>query len=230
MLSFFKIWTVAYYEIKTLMRSWFFRIFSLLTFTILVLLNVSLFSTRFSPWILRGIPSSIPYLNLMFLNIVQAIIGIFMASDFLKYDKKLDSTEVIYMRSMTNADYVLGKSLGVFVLFFILNVLILIVALVFNVFFADVVGVFNSVAGTSYKSTSENTVKLLQARCNEGFKDVNDYKLVFEYMKSKWANDAKMCQYFRPRTLLNGNFEGYLEEARIRKKETDNLKGVLDVR
>ena len=144
MLSFFKIWTVAYYEIKTLMRSWFFRIFSLLTFTILVLLNVSLFSTRFSPWILRGVPSSIPYLNLMFLNIVQAIIGIFMASDFLKYDKKLDSTEVIYMRSMTNADYVLGKSLGVFVLFFILNVLILIVALVFNVFFADVQVVLSS--------------------------------------------------------------------------------------
>ena len=138
MLSFFKIWTVAQYELKTLMRSWFFRIFSLLTFGILILFNIGLFSTGSSPWTLRGIPSSIPYMNLMFLNILQAIIGIFMASDFLKYDKKLDSTEVIYMRSMTNADYVLGKSLGVFLLFLLLNIFILFVALVFNVFFADV--------------------------------------------------------------------------------------------
>ena len=137
MLSFFTILSVAEYEFKTLVRSWFFRIFSLLTIGILILLNIGMFANMYSPWTLRGISSSIPYMNLMFLNIIQAIIGIFMASDFLKYDQKLDSTEVIYIRSMSNADYVLGKLLGVFILFFLLNILILLVALVFNIFFRN---------------------------------------------------------------------------------------------
>ncbi len=139
MLSLFKIWTVAIYEIKTLLRSWFFRIFSLLALIILIFLNVFFFVTRASSfWTLRGIPSSIPYMNLLLLNVVQAIIGIFMASDFFKFDNKLDTTDVIYMRSMTNADYVLGKTVGVFALFFSLNILILILAFVFNFFFTDV--------------------------------------------------------------------------------------------
>ncbi len=138
MLSLFKIWTVAVFEIKTLARSWFFRIFSVLAILILVLLNVFFFVSQSMPlWSLRGIPSSIPYLNLLLLNVVQAIIGIFMASDFFKFDKKLDTTDVIYIRSMTNADYVFGKTLGVFLLFFSLNMLVLTLAFVINFFFAD---------------------------------------------------------------------------------------------
>ncbi|MFC1538355.1 hypothetical protein ACFL6H_02940 [Candidatus Latescibacterota bacterium] len=139
MLSLFKIWTVAVFEIKTLARSWFFRIFSLLAILILILLNVVFFVSRGSAmWTLRGIPSSIPYMNLLLLNVAQAIIGIFMASDFFKFDKKLDTTDVIYIRSMTNADYVFGKTLGVFVLFFSLNILVLLLAFIFNFFFADI--------------------------------------------------------------------------------------------
>ncbi|HDY88092.1 MAG TPA: xanthan lyase, partial [bacterium] len=139
MLSLFKIWTIALYETKTLLRSWFFRIFSLLAIGIIIFLDIFLFiMTRTASWSLRGIPSSIPYMNLLLLNVVQAVIGIFMASDFLKYDKKLDSTEVIYMRSMTNADYVLGKSIGILLLLLSLNIVIIIVTLVFNVFFTDV--------------------------------------------------------------------------------------------
>ena len=136
MISFFKIWTIAFFETKTLLRSWFFRIFALLAVATLIFLNYFFFvNERSASWTLRGIPSTIPYMNLMLLNIIQAIIGIFMASDFLKFDKKLDSTEVIYMRSMTNADYVFGKSLGIFIVFFLLNFLVLSVAFVFNVFF-----------------------------------------------------------------------------------------------
>ncbi|MBA7570325.1 hypothetical protein ES708_12074 [subsurface metagenome] len=138
MLSILKIITIARYETKILLRSWFFRIFSLLSMGILILLNIGLFATPYSPWSFRGIPSSIPYLNLLLLNVVQAIIGVFMASDFLKYDNKLDTTEVIYMRSMTNADYVLGKTIGILSVFAGLNILVLIIAFVFNVFFADV--------------------------------------------------------------------------------------------
>ena len=138
MISLTTILTVALYEAKVLLRSWFFRIFSLLALAILVLINVVMFALSQSPWMLRGIPSSIPYINILLLNIVQAVIGVFMASDFLKYDQKVDTTDVIYMRSMTNADYVLGKVLGVLAVFFGLNVAVLIVSGVFNLFFADV--------------------------------------------------------------------------------------------
>ncbi|HUU27135.1 MAG TPA: hypothetical protein VM123_04915 [archaeon] len=139
MKSLYNILSIALYEAKTLFRSWFFRIFSLLALVILILLDVVFFALPItSQWMAYGIPASIPYMNLLLLNVAQAVIGVFMASDFLKYDRKLDTTDVVYMRSMTNADYVLGKTLGVLAVFGGLNLLVLIIALVFNVFFADV--------------------------------------------------------------------------------------------
>ena len=139
MISIFAIGSVALYEIKTLLRGWFFRIFALLALGIIILLDTFMFTMqRSASWSFRGIPSSIPYLNLLLVNSVQAVIGVFLASDFLKSDRKLDSTEVVYMRSMTNADYVFGKFLGVCTVLFILNVAVLAVSLVFNVFFIDV--------------------------------------------------------------------------------------------
>ncbi len=143
MLSLYKIWTVARYEIKTLLRSWFFRIFAGLAIVILVFMNVPFFALKGNtPWLFRGISASIPYMNILLLNVAQAIIAVFLASDFLKRDKKLDTTEVVYMRSMTNADYVLGKFSGILIVFLGLNLLVLIVAVVFNVFFSDVSFVF----------------------------------------------------------------------------------------
>ena len=139
MLSLYKILTIAKYETKTLLRSWFFRIFSLLSIAILTLLNIPFFTkVGNTPWLFRGISSSLPYMNILLLNVVQAIIGVFLASDFLKRDKKLDTTEVIYMRSMTNGDYVIGKTLGILFVFLCLNLIVLSIAAVFNIFFTDV--------------------------------------------------------------------------------------------
>ncbi len=139
MISLHNIWTVARYETKTLLRSWFFRIFAGGAVIILILLNIPFFSgIANTPWLFRGISSSIPYMNILLLNVVQAIIGVFLASDFLKRDKKLDTTEVVYMRSMTNGDYVLGKFLGILMVFIGLNIIVLLIAAIFNVFFSDV--------------------------------------------------------------------------------------------
>ncbi|HDP97653.1 MAG TPA: ABC transporter permease, partial [bacterium] len=138
MLSFYKIFTVARYEMKTLLRSWFFRIFSILAIIILTLVNVGIHtSVGRSPWFMNGINSSLPYMNILLLNVVQAIIGVFLASDFLKRDKKLDTTEVIYMRSMTNGDYVLGKTIGILLVFLALNLLVLLLSAVFQIFFSQ---------------------------------------------------------------------------------------------
>ncbi|MDR1861393.1 MAG: ABC transporter permease, partial [Bacteroidales bacterium] len=128
MLSLHNIRSIALYETKTLFRSWFFRIFAIVA--LLVMLGFNMVCIRF--WSYKSSPAMIPWCNLVFLNVVQAIIAVFLASDFLKRDKKLDTTEVIYIRPMTNAEYVIGKLLGNLVVFFVLNLLILGMGLIFN--------------------------------------------------------------------------------------------------
>ena len=134
MLSLLNIRTVARYEVKTLLRSWFFRTFSILTLFILGFFDLMVV-TNFGPtppWLFRAISASIPYFNLIMFNLVQAVVIVFLASDFLKRDKKLDTTDVIYIRSMSNGDYVIGKTTGVFIVFFMLNIAVMLMALIFN--------------------------------------------------------------------------------------------------
>ncbi len=133
MISLHNILSIARYERKTLFRSWFFRIFSGLSLLILFIVNMTMLSEAgMSRWVFSAIPSTIPYFNLVILNVAQAIIAVFLASDFLKRDKKLDTTEVIYMRPMTNAEYVIGKTWGNIEVFIFLNILILGMTLIFN--------------------------------------------------------------------------------------------------
>ena len=101
--------SIAKYEITTLLRSWFFRIFAILAVLFIFIFNLGTLIID-SNWNIKAISSVIPYVNLLMLNIVQAIICIFLASDFLKRDKKLDTTDVIYIRSMSNGEYVDRKS------------------------------------------------------------------------------------------------------------------------
>lgn len=134
MISLHNIFSIAKYERKTLFRSWFFRIFSILSLLVLFGMDFGMIIEGGGDegWAIRAIPSAIPYFNLLILNVAQAVIAVFLASDFLKRDKKLDTTEVIYMRSMTNGEYVIGKTLGNMQVFMILNVAVVIMALIFN--------------------------------------------------------------------------------------------------
>ncbi len=133
MLSIYNISSIAKYERKTLFRSWFFRISGILSLIILFFMNLGIISDGGQPvWVFRAIPSAIPYFNLLMLNTVQAVIAVFLASDFLKRDKKLDTTEVIYMRPLTNGEYVIGKTLGNIQVFMALNIVALVMALAFN--------------------------------------------------------------------------------------------------
>ena len=134
MISFHNILSIAKYERKTLLRSWFFRIFSILSLLVLFGMNFGMIieGGGGEGWAVRSIPSAIPYFNILILNVAQAIIAVFLASDFLKRDKKLDTTEVIYMRSMTNGEYVIGKTWGNLQVFLVLNILVVVMALIFN--------------------------------------------------------------------------------------------------
>ena len=139
MLSMYHILTVARYEMITLLRSWFFRIFAVASVVLLAVLNSLLFNAAVNtiPWAFRAVPSATPYFNLLLLNTIQAVIAVFLASDFIKRDLKLNTTEVIYMRSMSNGDYVLGKTIGVVSLFVAVNLLVLLVGAVFHAFFSQ---------------------------------------------------------------------------------------------
>ncbi len=129
---------IARFEMKTLFRSWFFRIFAGLSIIALGIFNIAVFSKNSgAPWLFRALPASIPYANLIILNLGQAIVAVFLASEFLKQDRKNDSVEVIYARSMTNTQYILGKALGILSVFIILNFIILILGIGFSFLNAD---------------------------------------------------------------------------------------------
>ena len=82
-----KIRTVARFEMKTLFRSWFFRIFSVLTLMMLLGMNIGMLTEGgTTSWVIRSITSNIPYMNVAFLNIAQALLAVFLASDFLRRD------------------------------------------------------------------------------------------------------------------------------------------------
>jgi len=133
------IWNVATYESKTLFRSWFFRIFSILALFILFGINMGFFGAPSDArWTYRAIAANMPYINVLFINVAQAVIAVFLASDFLKRDKKLDTTEVIYARPITNGEYVVGKTLGILVLFLALVLMALSMSLIFNLLRTDV--------------------------------------------------------------------------------------------
>ncbi|MCK7528838.1 MAG: hypothetical protein MZV64_70435 [Ignavibacteriales bacterium] len=100
--------------------------------------NVAVFVDASSaPWLYRALPASIPYANLIILNLGQAIVAVFLASEFLKQDRKNDTVEVIYARSMTNAQYIIGKTLGILSVFIILNFIILILGMGFSFLSGD---------------------------------------------------------------------------------------------
>lgn len=132
-MSFHLINTIARYEMRTLLRSWFFRIFALLAIVGLGIFNVAMnIDASGAPWIYKALSASIPYANLIILNLGQAIVAVFLASEFLKQDKKNDSAEVIYARSMSNGQYMLGKTLGILAVFLVLNMIVLAMGIGFS--------------------------------------------------------------------------------------------------
>ena len=133
MISLFNIKTVARFESKTLLRSWFFRIFAIIIIAFILMFNIfGLAGVGDGGWPGRLLPSGAPYFNMWLLNIAQAVIAVFLSADFLGRDKKLDTTEAFYVRSMSNVDYVFGKTLGILKVFLFLNIFVLASGIIFS--------------------------------------------------------------------------------------------------
>ena len=120
--------SVAKYESKLLKRSWFFKVFS--TLSVLLIGGASVTILQIHKYALSCIPSLAAYNLMLYFNVAQAIVSIFLASEYLKRDKQLDTSEVFYVRPLSNAEYLLGKMWGTIRVFLLLNLLVMAVALV----------------------------------------------------------------------------------------------------
>jgi uncharacterized phage protein (TIGR02220 family) len=66
----------------------------------------------------------------------------------------------------------------------------------------------NQKCGTNFRSSSQVTKKLIQARWNEGFR-LDDFLTVIDKKSAEWLNTS-MAEYLRPQTLFGTKFEAYL--------------------
>jgi len=120
------------------MRAWSFRIFSILGLFILGMMNIGM-GTKLGqvPYFMHSLSASLPMMNIKLVNVYQGIIAAFLASDFIKRDRKYDTTQVVYIKSMTNADYITGKILGILLVFAALNAIVIAMSLFFHIIFSD---------------------------------------------------------------------------------------------
>lgn len=77
--------------------------------------------------------------------------------------------------------------------------------------YEKIIDYLNQKTGSHYRSTSKSTRRLIKARYNEGFTDI-DFKTVIDKKCSEWLRDANMAQYLRPETLFGTKFEAYLNQ------------------
>ncbi len=129
--------TIARYEVKLLKRSWLFRIFAGLALIVITFILLGRYSAVLNSfgnvWKETALTSQLPFVATYFYNIAQSVIVIFLAGSFLKRDKKLDTAEVTYVRPMSNADYIVGKTWGIIRVFLSLNVVILSITAFVNI-------------------------------------------------------------------------------------------------
>ena len=131
MISIKNILTISSYEAKVLWRNWFFRIIAVVGIGFITIFNLAAFSElNTPPWRVLFNSWIFPYSTLIFICIPQAAAVIFLATGLVKKDKKLDTNEVFFVRPITNLDYVFGKALALFGLFFVLNVVLLAIPLI----------------------------------------------------------------------------------------------------
>ena len=128
---------IARYEVKLVKRSWLFRIFAILALlfisAIMLGYQTGIVNRMDNLWPRIAVSSLMPFCNTYFYNIAQSVIVVFLAGSFLKRDKKLDTAEVIYVRPMSNADYIVGKTWGIVKVFITLNIITLLFTAFLNI-------------------------------------------------------------------------------------------------
>lgn len=128
MISIRNILTIAKFESKILWRNWFFRILAIAGLFFITIFNIAAFSA-----ISDGRQSMIsstwgmPYASMVLISIGQAAAVIFLASGSILKNKKIDTNEVFIVRPISNLEFVMGKAIAIFKLFFWLNFTFLVI-------------------------------------------------------------------------------------------------------
>ena len=100
MLGITNIRIVSKYETKLLVRGWFFKVFAFLALFAGLILGVNYILTQYpQPQVVNR--SVIPYIFMLVMNVGQAVVSVFLASEYLKRDKQLDTSEVFYTRPLS---------------------------------------------------------------------------------------------------------------------------------
>ncbi len=123
--------TVSKYETKLLVRGWFFKVFTFLALFAAIILGSIYILTPYQEAQMVN-RSVVPYIFLLAMNVGQAVVSVFLASEYLKRDKQLDTSEVFYTRPLSNAEYLLGKMWATLKVFFVLDVIVMLIALVMS--------------------------------------------------------------------------------------------------
>lgn len=128
----------ARYEAKVITREWSFKVVTVLSVLIVAFLHVITQSNIKEPeWIAISLPSAIPFANAYLVNILQIIITIFWAGNFLREDKYMDSNSSVSARPFSNMELLLGKTLGFIFVILCLDVLLGIIALAIHLLASD---------------------------------------------------------------------------------------------
>ncbi len=131
MLGITNIRIVSKYETKLLVRGWFFKVFAFLAlFAAVILGSIYILQPYQQPEMVNR--SVIPYLFMLVMNVGQAVVSVFLASEYLKRDKQLDTSEVFYTRPLSNAEYLLGKMWATLKVFFLLDFAVAAIALIMS--------------------------------------------------------------------------------------------------
>ena len=117
---------ISHYEAKLLRRNWLF------IFLVFLLVGGSLaaqwfIQVDFPIHFLNALSCSIPFVSAFLFNFIQGIFILFIAGDFIRRDRSLDSFESLSTRSHGNGDYAMGKLLAVVGSFVVLNVLVIVI-------------------------------------------------------------------------------------------------------
>ncbi len=130
---------IALCEAKLLGRSWAFRLSLGVALFFLFMFNMGMsLPQSHVPHFVVSLPGGLPLGNIKLLNVYMGAIAAFLATEFVKRDRRDDTVQTVFVHSFTNVDYVFGKVLGVATVFGVLELIVLVVSAVLHHFFAPV--------------------------------------------------------------------------------------------
>ncbi len=108
MLMLFQTWSVALYELKMILRT---RVYQISFF---LALAAAVYSVLYlSPMrLMHAVPSSVPLIVCLAIDLVTVAAGVFIASRFFDSERRENTTPALSTRSFPNAAYMTGKAIG----------------------------------------------------------------------------------------------------------------------